>query len=153
FFKGEEVVVIGGGDTAMEDALFISKFASKLTIIHRRDEFRASKVMEERARAKDNIEILTPYNPVEFVAGEDGKIAKVRLEHSETGEEKVIDVGGAFVAIGHTPRSELVAGQVDVDGEGYVIAQEPSTKTKLGGVFAVGDLVDHTYRQAVTAAG
>src|ERR1700759_5189285 len=96
FFKGDEVVVIGGGDTAMEDALFISKFASKLTIIHRRDEFRASKVMEERARAKDNIEILTPYKPVEFVAGEDGKIATVRLEHSETGEEKVLDIGGAF---------------------------------------------------------
>jgi thioredoxin reductase (NADPH) len=137
----------------MEDALFISKFASKLTIIHRRDEFRASQVMEDRARARDNIEILTPYRPVEFVAGDDGKIAQVRLEHSETGEEKVLDIGGAFVAIGHTPRSELVAGQVDVDEEGYVIAQEPSTKTKLAGVFAVGDLVDHTYRQAVTAAG
>jgi thioredoxin reductase (NADPH) len=153
FFKGEEVVVIGGGDTAMEDALFISKFASKLTIVHRRDEFRASPIMEERARAKDNIEVLTPYRPVEFVAGDDGKIAKVRLEHSETGEEKVLDIGGAFVAIGHTPRSELVAGQVDVDDEGYVVAEEPSTKTKLAGVFAVGDLVDHTYRQAVTAAG
>jgi len=153
FFKGEEVVVIGGGDTAMEDALFISKFASKLTIVHRRDEFRASKVMEERARAKDNIEVLTPYAPVEFVAGDDGKVSKIRLQHSDTGEEKVLDVGGVFVAIGHTPRSELVAGQIDVDDELYVKTEEPSTRTKVGGVFAVGDLVDHTYRQAVTAAG
>ncbi len=153
FFKGQEVVVVGGGDTAMEDAIFISKFASKLTIIHRRDEFRASPIMEERARAKDNIEVLTPYKPLEFVAGDDGKIGSVRLEHSETGEEKTLEVGGAFVAIGHTPRSELVSEMVDTDDEGYVITEEPSTKTKLGGVFAVGDLVDHTYRQAVTAAG
>lgn len=153
FFKGANVVVIGGGDTAMEDAIFISKFAEKLTIVHRRDEFRASPIMEERARERDNIEVLTPYKPKEFVAGASGKLAKVLLEHAETGEEKVLEVGGAFVAIGHTPRSELVAGQVDVDANGYVVTREPSTKTKLGGVFAVGDLVDHVYRQAVTAAG
>ena len=109
--------------------------------------------MQERARGKENIEFLTPYVPVEFVAGEDGKIAKVRLQHAETGEAKEIDVGGVFVAIGHRPRSELVQGQVELDGEGYVMVDEPSTKTKLAGVFAVGDLVDHTYRQAVTAAG
>jgi thioredoxin reductase (NADPH) len=153
FFKGENVAVIGGGDSAMEDSIFVSKFAKNLKIVHRRDEFRASKIMQERARGKENIDFLTPYVPVEFVAGDDGKIAKIRLQHAETGEEKEIDVGGAFVAIGHRPRSELVKDQVDLDGEGYVIVDEPSTKTKLAGVFAVGDLVDHTYRQAVTAAG
>jgi thioredoxin reductase (NADPH) len=153
FFKGENVAVIGGGDSAMEDSIFVSKFANKLTIVHRRDEFRASKIMQERARGKENIEFLTPYVPVEFIAGDDGKIAKVRVQHAETGEEKELDVGGAFVAIGHRPRSELVDGQVDLDAEGYVKVEEPSTKTKLAGVFAVGDLVDHTYRQAVTAAG
>jgi thioredoxin reductase (NADPH) len=153
FFKDENVAVIGGGDSAMEDSIFVSKFAKNLKIIHRRDEFRASKIMQERARGKDNIEFFTPYKPLEFVAGDDGKIAKIRLENSETGEESAIEVGGAFVAIGHRPRSELVKDQVELDDEGYVVVEEPSTKTKLAGVFAVGDLVDHTYRQAVTAAG
>ena len=153
FFKGEDVVVIGGGDSAMEDSIFVSKFAKGLTIVHRRDEFRASKIMQERARGKENIEFLTPYVPVEFVAGDDGKIAKVRVQHAETGVEKELEAGGAFVAIGHTPRSELVEGQVELDDGGYVVVDEPSTKTSLAGVFAVGDLVDHTYRQAVTAAG
>jgi thioredoxin reductase (NADPH) len=153
FFKGEDVVVIGGGDSAMEDSIFVSKFAKNLKIVHRRDEFRASKIMQERARNKENIEFLTPYVPVEFVAGDDGKIAKIRVQHAETGEEKEIDAGGAFVAIGHRPRSELVKGKLGLDEAGYVIVDEPSTKTNLAGVFAVGDLVDHTYRQAVTAAG
>jgi thioredoxin reductase (NADPH) len=153
FFKGEKVVVIGGGDSAMEDSIFISKFASELTIIHRRDEFRASKIMLERARERENISFKTPYVPLEFVAGDDGKIASVRLRHAETGEEESIDVGGAFVAIGHVPRSELVTGVVETDEDGYVVAQPGSTRTSLAGVFAVGDLVDHTYRQAVTAAG
>ena len=153
FFKGEDVAVIGGGDSAMEDSIFVSKFAKKLFSIHRRDEYRASKIMEERARGKENIEFLTPYVPVEFVPGDDGKIAKIRLQHAETGDGREIEVGGAFVAIGHRPRSELVQGQVETDEEGYVVVAEPSTKTKLAGVFAVGDLVDHTYRQAVTAAG
>jgi thioredoxin reductase (NADPH) len=153
FFKGEDVVVIGGGDSAMEDSIFVSKFAKNLKIVHRRDEFRASKIMQERARNKQNIEFLTPYVPVEFVAGDDGKVAKIRVQHAETGEEKEIDAGGAFVAIGHRPRSELVKGKVELDEAGYVVVDEPSTKTNLAGVFAVGDLVDHTYRQAVTAAG
>jgi thioredoxin reductase (NADPH) len=153
FFKGEDVVVIGGGDSAMEDSIFVSKFARKLTIVHRRDQFRASKIMLERARERDNVEFLTPYVPKEFVAGADGKIAKVRLAHAETGEEKELEVGGAFIAIGHRPRSELIEGQVGIDENGYVEVSEPSTKTKLDGVFAVGDLVDHVYRQAVTAAG
>jgi thioredoxin reductase (NADPH) len=153
FFKGEEVAVIGGGDSAMEDSIFVSKFADKLTSVHRRDEYRASKIMQERARERDNIEFLTPYVPKEFVAGEDGKIASITLEQAETGERKKLPVGGAFVAIGHTPKSELVEGQVELDENGYVEVEEPSTETNLAGVFAVGDLVDHTYRQAVTAAG
>jgi thioredoxin reductase (NADPH) len=153
FFKGEKVVVIGGGDSAMEDSIFISKFASELVIVHRRDEFRASKIMLERARERDNISFKTPYVPVEFVAGDDGKIASLRLQHVDTGDEEELEVGGAFVAIGHTPRSELVTGQVDTDDDGYVVTKPGSTRTNLAGVFAVGDLVDHTYRQAVTAAG
>jgi thioredoxin reductase (NADPH) len=153
FFKGEKVVVIGGGDSAMEDSIFISKFASELTIVHRRDEFRASKIMLERARERPNISFKTPYVPEEFLAGDDGKLARVRLRHADSGETEELEVGGAFVAIGHTPRSELVAEQVDVDDQGYVLTRDGSTRTNLGGVFAVGDLVDHTYRQAVTAAG
>ena len=153
FFKDRDVVVIGGGDTAMEDSIFIAKYASKLTVIHRRDEFRASMVMQDRARAVDNIEFKTPYVPEEFVAGDDGALDHVRLRHAETGETEEIRAGGAFVAIGHTPGSDLVAGQVDLHDNGYVKVAEPSTRTNLAGVFAIGDLVDFTYRQAVTAAG
>ena len=153
FFKGEDVMVVGGGDSAMEDSIFISKFADTLKIVHRRPEFRASKIMFERASDKDNIELLTPYVPEEFVAGDDGKLRAVRLRNAETEETEEVEVGGAFVAIGHTPRSELVEGQVETDENGYVVVDEPSTRTKLAGVFAVGDLVDHTYRQAITAAG
>lgn len=153
FFKGDRVVVIGGGDSAMEDSIFISKFAERLTVIHRRDEFRASKIMLERARERENIEFKTPYEPLEFVAGENGKLAKVRLRHAKTGAEEEIEAGGAFVAIGHTPRSEIAAGQVETDENGYIVTEPGSTRTKLGGVFAVGDVVDHTYRQAITAAG
>ena len=153
FFKGQKVIVIGGGDSAMEDSIFVSKFASELAIVHRRDEFRASKIMVERARERDNISFKTPYVPEEFIAGDDGKIARVRLRHATTGEVEEVEVGGAFVAIGHTPRSELVRDQVEVDDGGYVLTRDGSTRTNLAGVFAVGDLVDHTYRQAVTAAG
>jgi thioredoxin reductase (NADPH) len=153
FFKGEKVVVIGGGDSAMEDSIFISKFASELVIVHRRDEFRASKIMLERARQRDNISFKTPYVPEEFIAGDDGKLAEVRIRNTETSEVEELEAGGAFVAIGHSPRSELVADQVETDSGGYVLARDGSTRTNLAGVFAVGDLVDHTYRQAVTAAG
>jgi thioredoxin reductase (NADPH) len=153
FFKGDDVVVVGGGDSAMEDSIFVSKFAEGLTTVHRRNDFRASKIMLDRARDRENISFKTPYVPEEFVAGDDGKIAKVRLRHAETGEVEEMEVGGAFVAIGHTPRSELVRDQVDVDDGGYVLTRDGSTRTNLAGVFAVGDLVDHTYRQAVTAAG
>jgi thioredoxin reductase (NADPH) len=153
FYKGENVAVIGGGDSAMEDSIFVSKFADDLTLVHRRGDFRASKIMEDRARSRDNITVKTPFVPEAFIAGDDGKLAKVRLRRVDTGEAEELEVGGAFVAIGHTPRSELVEGQVDTDDAGYVITQNGSTRTNLAGVFAVGDLVDHTYRQAVTAAG
>jgi thioredoxin reductase (NADPH) len=153
FFKGETVAVIGGGDSAMEDSIFVSKYASQLTVVHRRDEFRASKIMLERARERPNIDFRTPFVVEEFVAGDDGKLRAARLRHAETGETEELEVGGAFVAIGHIPRSELVAGQVRVDDDRYVVTQDGSTRTDLAGVFAVGDLVDRTYRQAVTAAG
>jgi thioredoxin reductase (NADPH) len=152
FFKGENVMVVGGGDSAMEESIFVAKFAKQLTIIHRRDEFRASRIMLERARETENIAFKTPFVVEEFVAGDDGKIASVRLRNVDSGETEEIDTGGAFVAIGHTPRSELVKDQVDTDENGYVLTLDGSTKTKLAGVFAAGDLVDHTYRQAVTAA-
>jgi thioredoxin reductase (NADPH) len=153
FFKGEDVAVIGGGDSAMEDSIFISKYADKLTSVHRRDEYRASQIMQDRAREQPNIEFKTPFVPEEFLAGDDDKIRAVRLRNTETGESEELEVGGAFIAIGHIPRSELVADQVDVDDEGYVRTDGRSTRTNFAGVFAVGDLVDRTYRQAVTAAG
>jgi thioredoxin reductase (NADPH) len=153
FFKGEDVIVIGGGDSAMEDSIAVAKYAKDLTIVHRRDDFRASKIMLERAKAVPNISLKTPYVPEEFVVGDDGKLAKVRLRQADTREIEEMEVGAAFVAIGHTPRSELVRDQVDIDDQGYVLTRDGSTRTNLAGVFAVGDLVDHTYRQAVTAAG
>ena len=153
FFKGEDVVVIGGGDSAMEDSIFISKFAHDLKVVHRRDEFRASKIMLDRAAERDNISFKTPFIPEEFVAGEDGKIATSGCGTPRRTRRRDLEVGGAFVAIGHVPRSELVEGVIDTDENGYVKTQDGSTRTNLDGVFAIGDLVDHTYRQAVTAAG
>ncbi len=153
FFKDRSTMVIGGGDSAMEDAVFISKFASDLDLVHRREEFRASKIMQERAESQSNIELKTPYVPEEFVAGEDGALAAVKLRCVDTDEVEEVPVDGAFIAIGHIPLSDIVKGQIDTDDEGYVITSSPSTKTNLSGVFAVGDLVDHTYRQAITAAG
>ncbi|HEU5062105.1 MAG TPA: thioredoxin-disulfide reductase [Solirubrobacterales bacterium] len=153
FFKDQKVIVVGGGDSAMEDSIFISKFASDLTIVNRRDEFRASKIMFERAKEKENINLKTPFVAEEFVAGESGKLEKVRLRNTETGEEEELETEGAFVAIGHVPKSEIVEDQVETDEDGYIVVEPGSTRTKLAGVFAVGDVVDHTYRQAVTAAG
>ena len=153
FFKDLETVIVGGGDSAMEEAIFLAKFASKVTIIHRRDEFRASKIMLERAREVENIEWMTPYTVEEFVAGDSGALDAVRLRNAETGEEESIPARGAFVAIGHEPQSQLVEGQLELDDEGYVVTEGRSSRTARPGVFAAGDLVDHTYRQAVTAAG
>jgi thioredoxin reductase (NADPH) len=153
FFKGKRVIVIGGGDSAMEDAIFVSKFASELTIVNRRDEFRASKIMQERAAERPNIEFKTPFVPEEFVGGDGGNLDHVRLRNAETGETEDFETEGAFVAIGHIPKSEIVADWIETDEDGYIRTQPGSTKTNLGGVFAVGDVVDRTYRQAVTAAG
>ena len=151
FFRDKPTIVVGGGDTAMEDATFLAKFASDVKIVHRRDEFRASKIMLERARATDNIELLTPYVVDRFEG--DGALKTAVLKNPETDEEREVDVDGAFVAIGHRPNSTIVEGQVELDEHGYVLTDGKSTRTKLPGVFAAGDLVDHTYRQAVTAAG
>ncbi len=153
FFRDKPTMIVGGGDSAMEEAIFLSKFASKVIIVHRREEFRASKIMLERARAIENIEWLTPYTPAEFVAGEDGSLDHARLTHRDTDEEIEVPISGAFIAIGHEPQSQLVDGLIDTDDEGYVITEGRSTRTNRPGVFAAGDLVDHTYRQAVTAAG
>jgi thioredoxin reductase (NADPH) len=153
FFKDRPTIIVGGGDSAMEEAIFLSKFASKVIVVNRRDEFRASRIMFERARAISNIEFLTPYVVEEFLAGDSGAMARVRLRNVETGETRELDMDAAFIAIGHMPNSELVRGIVETDENGYVITEGKSTRTNVAGVFAAGDLVDHTYRQAVTAAG
>src|SRR5918992_4932345 len=153
FFKDREAIIVGGGDSAMEEAIFLSKFSSKVTIVHRRGEFRASPIMFDRAKATENIELLTPYVVEEFLPGADGALGSARLRNLETGEERELPMAGAFVAIGHQPQSEIVAGLVDTDPDGYVVVAGRSTRTNLPGVFAAGDLVDHTHPQAVTAAG
>ncbi len=153
FFKGKKVIVIGGGDSAMEDAIFVSKFASELTIVNRRDDFRASKIMHARAAEQPNIEFKTPFVAEEFVGGDGGNLDHVRLRNAETGETEDFGTEGAFVAIGHIPKSEIVGDQIETDEDGYIRTEPGSTKTNLAGVFAVGDVVDRTYRQAVTAAG
>jgi thioredoxin reductase (NADPH) len=151
FFRDKPTIVVGGGDTAMEDAIFLSKFASEVKIVHRRDEFRASRIMLDRARETENIELLTPFVVERFEGDESLKVAVLR--NVETDEERPLEIDGAFIAIGHRPNSHIVEGQVDLDDEGYVITDGKSTRTNVAGVFASGDLVDHTYRQAVTAAG
>ncbi len=152
FFNGASTLIVGGGDSAMEEAIFLSKFAANVTVVHRRADFRASKIMLERAREQENIELLTPYVVDEFVAGENGALGHARLKNTETGEQRELLVTGAFIAVGHEPQSGIVAGQIDVDENGYVVTDGKSTRTNRPGVFAAGDLVDHTYRQAITAA-
>jgi thioredoxin reductase (NADPH) len=151
FFKDQDIAVVGGGDSAMEEATFLTRFARSVTLIHRRDEFRASKIMLERARANDKITFLTNTAPI-AVEG-DTTVTGLRVRNVVTGEESTLPVTGLFVAIGHDPRSELVRGAVEVDPDGYVLVRAGSTETSLPGVFAAGDLVDRTYRQAITAAG
>ncbi|MEE6179059.1 thioredoxin-disulfide reductase [Mycobacterium sp. 050134] len=151
FFREQDIAVVGGGDSAMEEALFLTRFARSVTLVHRRDEFRASKIMLDRARANDKITFLTN-QAVTSVEGQE-TVTGLRLRHTVTGEETTIPVTGVFVAIGHEPRSGLVRDVLDVDPEGYVLVQGRTTSTSLDGVFAAGDLVDHTYRQAITAAG
>jgi thioredoxin reductase (NADPH) len=153
FFKDREALIVGGGDSAMEEAIFLSKFASEVTVVHRRDEFRASQIMLDRAREMPNIKWLMPFVVEEFVPGEGGTLGVARLRNVETGESLEVPTAAAFIAIGHLPQSELVADQVETDQNGYVLTEGKSTRTNRPGVFAAGDLVDHTYRQAVTAAG
>jgi thioredoxin reductase (NADPH) len=153
FFRDVPTVIVGGGDSAMEEAMFLAKFASKVMVVHRRDEFRASNIMLERARAVPNIEFLTPYAIDEFIAGENKSLAVARLRNTTDDSIRELELGGAFIAVGHDPQSHLVQGQVELDPNGYVVTESHSTLTNLAGVFAAGDLVDHTYRQAITAAG
>jgi thioredoxin reductase (NADPH) len=151
FFRDQVIAVVGGGDSAMEEANFLTKFASKVVLIHRRDSFRASKIMIDRASANPKIEFLFNHEVID-VLGEE-KVVGLKLKNTLTGEESVKEFTGLFVAIGHLPRSELVVGQVELNSDGYVQVEGRSTKTKIPGVFACGDLVDFTYRQAITAAG
>lgn len=151
FFRDQDIAVIGGGDSAMEEALFLTRFASSVTLVHRRDEFRASKIMLDRARNNDKIEFVT--NATVVAVDGDATVTGLRLRNKVTGEETALPVTGVFVAIGHEPRSGLVRDVVDVDADGYVLVRGRTTSTSIDGVFAAGDLVDRTYRQAVTAAG
>jgi thioredoxin reductase (NADPH) len=153
FFREHVIMVVGGGDSAMEEAMFLAKFGSKVVLVHRRDEFRASKIMIERARAMENIEFKTPYVVEAFLEGEGPFKRIARLKHSGSDETEDVEIGGAFIAVGHEPQSEIIGDQIETDDEGYVKTEGKSTRTNRPGVFAAGDLVDHTYRQAVTAAG
>jgi thioredoxin reductase (NADPH) len=151
FFKGQHIAVVGGGDSAMEEATFLARFAESVTIIHRRNELRASKIMQQRALDNPKITFLLENEPVEILGDE--KLSGLVTRNTRTGEETKLDVTGLFVAIGHEPRSELFVGQIDLDDDGYVLVAHPTAKTNLPGVFACGDVVDHIYRQAITAAG
>jgi thioredoxin reductase (NADPH) len=151
FFRQQDIVVVGGGDSAMEEAIFLTRFAQSVTVVHRRDQLRASKIMQDRAFANDKIRFVWNSEVVELLG--DDRLSGVRLRDTKTGEERTLDATGLFIAIGHDPRTELFTGQLETDAEGYLIVAAPTTATKIPGVFASGDVVDHTYRQAVTAAG
>jgi thioredoxin reductase (NADPH) len=153
FFRQQRVVVVGGGDSAMEEATFLAKFASEVVLIHRRDEFRASRIMIDAARATPNLEILTPYTIEDVLGVADGKVSGVRLRHAETGEERIEEASGFFVAIGHDPNTGIFLDWLEHDENGYLVCEPGSTRTRIEGVFAAGDVQDHVYRQAVTAAG
>ncbi|GAA0552679.1 thioredoxin-disulfide reductase [Actinomadura livida] len=151
FFREQDIAVVGGGDTAMEEAIFLTKFARSVTVIHRRDQLRASKIMQERAFSNEKIKFLWD-SEVTGITGDD-RVTGVTVRNTKTGEASALEVTGLFIAIGHDPRSELFAGQLETDTDGYLLVDAPTTKTKVPGVFACGDVVDHIYRQAVTAAG
>jgi thioredoxin reductase (NADPH) len=151
FFREQDIAVVGGGDTAMEEAIFLTKFARSVTVVHRRDELRASKIMQDRAFANEKIKFLWD-SEVTAIQGED-RVSAVTVRNTKTGAESALEITGLFIAIGHDPRSELFAGQLETDTDGYLLVDAPTTRTKIPGVFACGDVVDHIYRQAVTAAG
>jgi thioredoxin reductase (NADPH) len=150
FFRGKEILVVGGGDSAMEEALFLTRFATKVTVIHRRDTLRASKIMQDRALAHEKISFVWN-STIEEVLG-DATVSGARVRSLRSGETTELEASGIFVAIGHTPNTALFEGQLRLDG-GYVVVEEPTTRTSVDGVFAAGDVVDHIYRQAITAAG
>ena len=151
FFRDQDIAVVGGGDSAMEEATFLARFARSVTVIHRRNELRASKIMQQRAQDNPKITFLLEHAPIDILG--ESRLSGIAVRNTRTGEESKLDITGLFVAIGHEPRSELFSGQVDLDAEGYIKVTHPTTKTNLSGVFACGDVVDHIYRQAVTAAG
>ena len=153
FYRDQDVVVVGGGDSAMEEATFLTKFASKVTLVHRRDEFRASQIMIDRARANDKVDFLTPYVVEEVLASDDGKMRALLLRNTDSDETRELAASGLFVAIGHDPTTALFLDQLDHDETGYLVTRPGTTETNVPGVFAAGDVQDHTYRQAVTAAG
>ncbi|MEU9841821.1 thioredoxin-disulfide reductase [Actinomadura sp. NPDC048032] len=151
FFREQDIAVVGGGDTAMEEAIFLTKFARSVTVVHRRDELRASKIMQDRAFANEKIKFLWD-SEVAAIQGDD-RVTGVTIRNTRTGAESALEITGLFIAIGHDPRSELFEGQLETDTDGYLLVDAPTTKTKIPGVFACGDVVDHIYRQAITAAG
>ena len=153
FFRGKEVVVVGGGDSAMEEAAFLTKFADKVTVVHRRDELRASKIMQDRAFANDKIEWIWNSEVTEVLGSREDGVRGVRLKNRQTGEESVFETQGLFLAIGHQPNTQIFEGQLAMNEVGYIEVAEPSTKTNVDGVFACGDAADPIYRQAITAAG
>ena len=153
FYRGKEVLVIGGGDTAMEEATFLTKLASKVTLVHRRNELRASAIMQERARKNEKIEWKLNYTPLKVITNELGKVSGIELRNNETNETEIINTDGIFVAIGHKPNTDFLNGKIELDSSGYIITEGKSSKTNITGVFAAGDVQDSKYQQAITAAG
>jgi thioredoxin reductase (NADPH) len=152
FFRGRDLVVVGGGDSAMEEAIFLTKFSPNVTIVHRRDALRASKIMQDRAHANEKISFIWD-SAVDEVVGSEGAVTGVKLKNVKTDEMTDVATNGLFIAIGHDPNTQLFKGQLELDDNGYIVVQHPRTQTSIPGVFACGDVVDHTYRQAITAAG
>ncbi|SDX23006.1 thioredoxin reductase (NADPH) [Marininema mesophilum] len=153
FYRGKKIAVIGGGDSAMEEATFLTKFASEVTVVHRREELRASKIMQDRARENEKVKWALNRTPIEVVKKDEGGVKGLKVKNSETGKEELIEVDGIFIAIGHNPNTKFLGGQVTMDELGYIEVEPGTTKTSVEGVFACGDVQDHIYRQAITAAG